>query len=121
NIAALAGDDAEFGKLTSSAGRVDLVSTGGSLSAGAVIAKPVFDAQALQGAMTVGSLHAATANLKAGTNLIVAGTATTTGAMGLQSAGDALLGNLTSTAGSITADAAGALTVNTLRAQTGLD
>ncbi|MDB5752986.1 MAG: hypothetical protein JWP65_3407 [Ramlibacter sp.] len=121
DMVARAGGNADFGKLASTAGRIDLASTGGSLSAGAVIAKTVFDARALQGAMSVGSLNAATANLKAGTDLIVAGTAATTGAMDLQSAGDALLGSLTSTTGSITADAAGSMTANTLRAQTGLD
>lgn len=121
NLSALAGGNADFGKLTSSAGRIDLASTSGSLSAGSVIARTAFDARALQGAMTVGAFNATTASLKAGSNLIVAGTATTSGAMDLQSAGDALLGNLTSTTSSITADVGGQMTANALRAQTGLD
>jgi hypothetical protein len=121
NLSAQAGGNADFGKLTSTAGRIDLASTNGSLSAGAVIARTVFDAQALQGAMTVGAFNAATASLEAGSNLTVAGTAATSGAMTLRSDGDALLGNLTSTAGSITADAGGQMTANALRAQTGLD
>ncbi|QHE87193.1 leukotoxin LktA family filamentous adhesin [Hydrogenophaga sp. BPS33] len=120
NITALAGGNADFGKLTSTAGRVELASTGVSLSAGAVIAKTMFGAQALQGAMTVGSFNAATASLQAGTSLTVAGTAATSGTMDLRSNGDALLGNLTSTAGSITAEAAGAVTANALRAQNAL-
>jgi len=121
NLSAQAGGNADFGKLTSTAGRIDLASTNESLSAGAVIAKTVFDAQALNGAMTVGAFNAATASLLAGTDLIIAGTATTFGAMDLRSGGDALFGNLTSTGGSITADAGGKVTANSLRAQTGLD
>ncbi len=121
NLIAVAGGNADFGKLTSTAGRIELTSTGGSLSAGALVSKAAFDARALNGAMTVGSFNAATASLQAGANMSVAGTTATTGAMDLRSGGDALFGNLTSTAGSITADAGGRMTVNALRAQAGLD
>lgn len=121
NIIAIANGNADFGKLTSTAGRIDLTSAGGALSAGTVAAKTVFDAQALLGALTVGSFSAATASLGAGANLTVAGTGTTSGGMNLQSGGDAVFGNLTSTANSITAEVEGAVTANMLKAQTALE
>ena len=118
NIVAQAGGNADFGRLTSAAGRIDLASTSGTITASAVTAETAFDADAVLGALNIGSFTADSAQLHAGTDLSVAGK--TDGAMVMTSGGNIDLGTLSSSDGSITAKAGGALLAGTVKADTAL-
>lgn len=119
-IVVRAGDDAELRTVLSSTASVDLASAKGALRATSVTAKTTFKADALLGALTVGSFSAASADLDAGTALTVTGTGKTTGAMALDSDGAMSLATLTASAGAVTANAGGALSVKSATAANAL-
>ena len=114
-----AGTGLTAGTLTSVTSSVDVASTSGTVLVNSAIARTAFNASSGE-ALTLRAFNAATANLTAGTDLMVAGAGTTSGNMLLSSTGNSVLATLTSTGGSITAEADGTITANALRAQNAL-
>lgn len=110
-----AGTGLTAGTLTSLTGNIAVDSVTGLLKVNAASAKTTLEADALNGALTVGSFTASSAKLHAGTALSISTTGTTTGALSAASGGNAALATLTSSAGAITADAGGAITVTTAK------
>jgi hypothetical protein len=111
----------EAGMLTSTAAKVAVDSARGLVKVTSATAKTGFEAVAVRGALSIGSFTAASATLKAGTDLAISGVGRATGAIFADSGGNATLGTLTSTAGSITAAADGAMVVKDISAFTGVD
>ena len=116
-IVVRAGADADLRTVRSSASSVDLASAKGSLRVATATAKTAFKADATLGALTVGSFTAASADLDAGATLSVTGTGKTTGDVEFQSGGTTTLGAMTSTGGTLTALARGAIEAKSLQAK----
>ena len=109
------------GTLTSTSTSIDLESVAGSVTVNSATAKTAFNAHSGE-SLFVRSFTVTTGNAvlqSGGSTLISAGQ--TTGNIEVTSAGDTTLGNLTSSAGQLNANAArGGLTFGTLRAGTGI-
>ena len=109
-----AGTGLTASNLISTNAKVDAVSTVGSVKIGSATVKSVFNANAVAGDLSVDTFTSASADLKSG-GLMNVTTGTSTGDMVLNSRGAAVLGNLTSSAGTLTADASGLMSVASVK------
>jgi filamentous hemagglutinin len=108
-----AGTGLAAGTLTSTTGKIGVDSAAGLLKITTATAQTDLTAQAVGGALNVGTFTAATAVLKSGADMTLT-TGTTAGVLTTDSKGAASLGNLTA-GGQLTADATGAMTVTSAK------
>lgn len=108
-----AGTGLTAGTLTSTTGKIDVDSTSGLLKITTATAKTDLTAQAVSGALTLGTFKSVKALLKSGADMTLT-SGTTTGTLTTDSQGAASLGTLTA-GGLITADAAKSMTLTSAK------
>lgn len=96
--------------LTSTTGNIDVDSTTGPVKLTKASAKLLFDAQAVQGDLSVGTYNSETAILRSGGDMVLAA-GTVNGAVSITAGGDAALGSVTSNTSQVLANVGGTTNV----------
>jgi len=106
--------------LTSTTGKIGAVTNSGTLKITTATAKDLLDAKSVAGDVSVGTFTAAKAVLVSGTDMTVS-SGTPGGELSAKAGRNASLGNLTSTADKVLAEATGSLTITTAKASAEVD